>query len=104
MPSPAAQVRNGNGRGRPSARAADRGRATGIPARSPLRIRVSTHEEMEQLERFLLDHPGDRQVCVHVVTGQGAEHIVPARTRVLDAEGLHQELEQLFGEGNVWEE
>jgi len=115
MPSPAAQVRkanrseewtkgNGNGRGRPSARAADRGRANGIPARSPLRIRVSTHEEMEQLERFLLDHPGDRQVCVHVVTGQGAEHIVPARTRVLDAEGLHQELEQLFGEGNVWEE
>jgi len=115
MPRPAAQVRkanrseewtkgNGNGRGRPSARAADRGRANGIPARSPLRIRVSTHEEMEQLERFLLDHPGDRQVCVHVVTGQGAEHIVPARTRVLDAEGLHQELEQLFGEGNVWEE
>ncbi|TMI84084.1 MAG: DNA polymerase III subunit alpha [Bacillati bacterium ANGP1] len=134
MLSPATQVRkanrsgewdkgNGNG-GRPAARGADRGRANGIPAgsggtpgsaehvlargsdtaRPPLRIRVSTREEMEQLERFLLDHPGDRQVCVHVVTGHGAEHIVPARTRVLDAEGLHQELEQLFGEGNVWEE
>jgi DNA polymerase III subunit alpha len=70
----------------------------------PLRIRVTTREEIEQLERYLLDHPGDRQVCVHVVTGEGEEHIVPARVRLHDGEGLHQELEQIFGEGNVWEE
>ncbi len=74
------------------------------PTRPPLRIRVTTHEEIEQLERFIRDHPGDRQVCVHVVTGRGEEHIVPARVRLRDAEGLHQELEQMFGEGNVWEE
>ena len=74
------------------------------PARPPLRIRVSTREEIEQLERYLLDHRGDRQVCVHVVTSQGDEHIVPARIRLRDAEGFQQELEQLFGEGNVWEE
>jgi hypothetical protein len=65
---------------------------------------VTTREEVEQLERYLLDHPGDRQVCVHVVSDQGEEHIVPARVRLRDAEGLHQELEQIFGEGNVWEE
>ena len=89
----AAHVGNGNG-------------ATGSddPARPPLRIRVTTRDEIEQLERFLRDHPGDRQVCVHVVTGGGEEHIVPARVRLRDAEGLHQELEQMFGEGNVWEE
>jgi DNA polymerase-3 subunit alpha len=77
------------------------GRGAG-PGRVPLRIRVTTREEIEQLERYLLDHPGDRQVCVHVVTGEGEEHIVPARVRLHD--GLHQELEQIFGEGNVWEE
>ncbi len=65
---------------------------------------MTTREEIEQLERYLLDHPGDRQVCVHVVTGEGEEHIVPARVRLHDGEGLHQELEQIFGEGNVWEE
>jgi len=91
----AAPARNGNGNGvAPS----------DDPSRPPLRIRVTTREEIEQLERYLLDHPGDRQVCVHVVTGQGEEHIVPARTRLRDGEGLHQELEQMFGEGNVWEE
>jgi len=74
------------------------------PARPSLRIRVTTREEIDQLERYLLDHPGDRQVCVHVVTDGGEEHIVPARVRLRDADGLHQELEQMFGEGNVWEE
>jgi hypothetical protein len=29
---------------------------------------------------------------------------VPARRGLRDVEGMHQELEQLFGEGNVWEE
>ena len=86
-------ARNGNG-----------GPSGGGTPRPPLRIRVSTHEEIEQLERYLRDHPGDRQVCVHVVTSQGDEHIVPARSRLQDGEGLHQDLEQLFGEGNVWEE
>src|SRR5579864_2995316 len=88
---------NGNGARGGDPRPAD-------PIRPPLRIRVSTREEIEQLERYLLEHPGDRQVCVHVVTDQGDEHIVPARSRLQDVEGLHQELEQLFGEGNVWEE
>ena len=74
------------------------------PGRASLRIRVTTREEIEQLERYLLDHPGNREVCVHVVTGEGKEHIVPSRARLHDDDGLHQELEQIFGEGNVWEE
>jgi DNA polymerase-3 subunit alpha len=78
------------------------GRAAG--GRRPLRVRVTTREEIDQLERYLLDHPGDRPVCVHVVTGSGEEHVVPAQVRLRDGEGLHQELEQMFGEGNVWEE
>jgi DNA polymerase-3 subunit alpha len=86
------------------ARAGNGGQDSDDPSRPPLRIRVTTREEVEQLERYLLDHPGDRQVCVHVVSDQGEEHIVPARVRLRDAEGLHQELEQIFGEGNVWEE
>src|SRR6516164_3302915 len=73
-------------------------------ARTALRVRVSTREEIEQLEQYLLDHPGDRQVYVHVVTGRGDEHVVPARHGLHGVEGVHQELEQLFGEGNVWEE
>jgi DNA polymerase-3 subunit alpha len=83
---------------------ANGGRDGAASARPALRIRVSTREEIEQLEQYLLDHPGDRQVCVHVVTGRGDEHVVPARRRLSDIEGMHQELEQLFGEGNVWEE
>jgi DNA polymerase III subunit alpha len=90
----AVQDRNGNGRGAPP----------DDPTRPALRIRVTSREEIEQLERYLLDHQGDRQVCVHVVTGRGEEHIVPARVRLREAEGLQQELEQMFGEGNVWEE
>ena len=72
-------------------------------ARPPLRIRVSTVEEIEQLERYLTEHPGSRQVCAHVVTGEG-EHVVPVRARLGDTQELQQELERLFGEGNVWEE
>ena len=82
-------------------RAGQNGAASARPA---LRVRVSTREEIEQLEQYLLDHPGDRQLYVHVVTGRGDEHVVPARRRLRDGEGMHQELEQLFGEGNVWEE
>jgi len=106
-PSPDAVAPNGErGRGAspPPERAANWGRDSDDPARPPLRIRVSTREEVEQLERYLLEHPGDRRVCVHVVTDQGEEHIVPARVRLRDADGLHQDLEQIFGEGNVWEE
>ncbi|HKV44216.1 MAG TPA: DNA polymerase III subunit alpha [bacterium] len=102
---PGAAAGSGNGLGSGNGNGARRGGpGTSAPARPPLRVRVSTREEIEQLERYLLAHPGDRQVCVHVVTGQGDEHIVPARSRLQDVEGLHQELEQLFGEGNVWEE
>ncbi len=72
-------------------------------ARPPLRVRVSTVEEIEQLERYLLEHPGSRLVCAHVVTGDG-EHVVPVQAHLNDAEELQQELERLFGEGNVWEE
>ena len=86
---------NGNG---------SRGAAPDGTARPALRIRVTTREEIEQLEQYLLDHPGDRQVCVHVVTERGEEHIVPARSRLRDGDGPHHELEQMFGEGNVWEE
>ena len=106
-PSPDAAAPNGErvrGASPPSARAANGERDSDDPARPPLRIRVSTREEVEQLERYLLEHPGDRQVCVHVVSDQGEEHIVPARVRLRDADGLHQDLEQIFGEGNVWEE
>ncbi|HEV2356499.1 MAG TPA: DNA polymerase III subunit alpha [bacterium] len=68
-----------------------------------VRVRVSTIEEIEQLERYLHEHPGPRRVCAHVVSGEG-EHVVPVRTGAHDVEELQQALEQLFGEGNVWEE
>jgi DNA polymerase-3 subunit alpha len=110
-PTPEPATSNGDARSDAFAAAAQDGHGNGDgglapedPTRPPLRIRVTTREEIDQLERYLLDHPGDRQVCVHVVTERGEEHIVPARVRLRDAEGLHQELEQMFGEGNVWEE
>jgi hypothetical protein len=68
-----------------------------------LRVRVSTIEEIEQLERYLREHPGPRRVCAHVVSGDG-EHVVPVRSGAHDVAELQQSLEQLFGEGNVWEE
>ena len=68
-----------------------------------LRVRVSSIEEIKQLERYLRDHPGPRQVCAHVVSGDG-EHVVPVRAGAHDVDELQQTLEQLFGEGNVWEE
>ena len=72
--------------------------------RSPLRIRLTTQEEIEQLDRYAQEHPGDRQVCAHVVGATGEEHVIPLRARILDTQELQQELEQMFGEGNVWEE
>jgi DNA polymerase III subunit alpha len=106
-PSPDPVASNGDAQDQGMAAPRHAGNGNGAsegPARPPLRIRVTTREEIDQLERYLLDHPGDRQVCVHVVTDRGEEHIVPARVRLRDAEGHHQELEQMFGEGNVWEE
>ncbi|HLY24333.1 MAG TPA: DNA polymerase III subunit alpha [bacterium] len=85
---PAAQTAGGNGR---------------AGARPALRVRVSTIEEVEQLERYLKEHPGPRRVCAHVVSGDG-EHVIQARSGAHDIEELLQSLEQLFGEGNVWEE
>jgi DNA polymerase-3 subunit alpha len=79
------------------------GSAAARNGRPTLRVRVSTIEEIEQLERYLKDHPGTRRVCAHVVSGDG-EHVVPARSGAHDIEELQQSLEQLFGEGNVWEE
>src|SRR5579859_2346528 len=98
-------ARNGhgaNGDRRPAAAqpAGGNGRAGARPA---LRVRVSTIEEVEQLERYLKDHPGPRRVCAHVVSGDG-EHVIQARSGAHDIEELLQSLEQLFGEGNVWEE
>ncbi|HEV2281926.1 MAG TPA: DNA polymerase III subunit alpha [bacterium] len=87
-----------NGDRRPAA--GGNGRAGARPA---LRVRVSTIEEIEQLERYLNEHPGPRRVCAHVVSGDG-EHVVPVRSGAHDIEELLQSLEQLFGEGNVWEE
>ncbi|HYM68244.1 MAG TPA: OB-fold nucleic acid binding domain-containing protein, partial [bacterium] len=75
----------------------------GTAVRSPLRIRVTTREEIEQLYQYLEAHPGERQVCAHVVTDTG-EHVIPIQLRLADAAELQQELEQVFGEGNVWEE
>lgn len=75
----------------------------GGPARPAVRVRVSSIEEIEQLERYLMDHPGPRRVCAHVVSGDG-EHVVPVRAGAHDVAELQQSLEQLFGEGNVWEE
>ncbi|MHB8732385.1 MAG: DNA polymerase III subunit alpha [bacterium] len=98
-------ARNGhgaNGARRPSAaRAAGGSGQTG--GRPALRVRVSTIEEVEQLERYLKEHPGPRRVCAHVVSGDG-EHVIQARSGAHDIEELLQSLEQLFGEGNVWEE
>lgn len=76
--------------------------AAAVHARA-LRVRVTTREEIEQLCEYLAAHPGDRPVCAHVVT-DGGEHIIPVQSRLGDDEDLQQELEQLFGEGNVWEE
>ncbi|HET9001406.1 MAG TPA: OB-fold nucleic acid binding domain-containing protein, partial [bacterium] len=106
-PSPDPVASNGDAQDQGMAAPRHAGNGNGASdgtARPPLRIRVTTREEIDQLERYLLDHPGERQVCVHVVTDRGEEHIVPARVRLRDAEGHHQELEQMFGEGNVWEE
>ncbi|HKX17469.1 MAG TPA: DNA polymerase III subunit alpha [bacterium] len=75
----------------------------GGPARPAVRVRVSSIEEIEQLECYLKDHPGPRRVCAHVVSGDG-EHVVPVRAGAHDVAELQQSLEQLFGEGNVWEE
>jgi hypothetical protein len=69
----------------------------------PLRVRVATREEIEQLHQYLASHPGQREVCAHVVTDAG-EHVIPVQTGLADAAELQQELEQIFGEGNVWEE
>jgi len=98
-------ARNGhgaNGARRPSAAqaAGGSGQTGGRPV---LRVRVSTIEEVEQLERYLKEHPGPRRVCAHVVSGDG-EHVIQARSGAHDIEELLQSLEQLFGEGNVWEE
>jgi len=72
--------------------------------RPPLRIRVSSVEELDQLERYMREHPGDRRVCAHIVSATGEEHVIPLPVPFLDAGSLQQELERLFGEGNVWEE
>ena len=77
--------------------------ANGERGRPALRVRVSTLDEIEQLERYLKDHPGPRRVCAHVVSCDG-EHVVPIRSGAHDIEELQQSLEQMFGEGNVWEE
>jgi DNA polymerase-3 subunit alpha len=92
-PVPSRVPRGGNGASR----------AGGL-GRSPLRVRLTTQEEIEQLDRYAQEHPGDRQVWAHVVSATGEEHVIPLRGRIRDAEELQQELEQMFGEGNVWEE
>jgi DNA polymerase-3 subunit alpha len=88
--APEARGRTGNGNGR-------------VDGRPALRVRVSSIEEIDELERYLREHPGPRRVCAHVVSGDG-EHVVPVRSGAHDIEELQQSLEQLFGEGNVWEE
>jgi DNA polymerase-3 subunit alpha len=102
-----AAAARGNGGPAPPGTAGGNGaasvRPSGAPARPAVRVRVSTIAEIEQLERYLREHPGPRRVCAHVVSGDG-EHVVPVRTGAHDVEELQQSLEQLFGEGNVWEE
>jgi DNA polymerase-3 subunit alpha len=93
---------DGNGNGHGSANGA-RATAAGRAGRPPLRVRVTTVEEIDQLDRYLREHPGPRQVCAHVVSGDG-EHVVPVSTGAHDVDELQQSLERLFGEGNVWEE
>jgi DNA polymerase-3 subunit alpha len=70
----------------------------------PLRIRVSTLEEIDELERYVREHPGGRRVCAHVVGDTGEEHVIQLPGQVLDDGSLQQDLERLFGEGNVWQE
>ncbi len=81
------------------------GRPPGIsePDR-PIRIRVSSVEELDQLERYMREHPGDRRACAHIVSATGEEHVIPLPLALRDTGHLQQELEQLFGEGNVWED
>ena len=97
--------RDSRGAAGAAANAAGRGNGNGARggARPAVRVRVTSIEEIEQLERYLKDHPGPRRVCAHVVSGDG-EHVVPVRAGAHDVEELQQSLEQLFGEGNVWEE
>ena len=95
-----APVRTAAGNGGAAVPSPDYAERAGRPM---LRVRVTTIEEIEQLERYLQDHPGPRRVCAHVVSGDG-EHVVPVRSGAHDVEELQQSLEQLFGEGNVWEE
>jgi DNA polymerase III subunit alpha len=102
------RTRNGSGgNGRPplsGAAAVSVAPSAGGETREPaLRVRVSTIEEIDQLERYLREHPGPRRVCAHVVSSDG-EHVVPVRSGAHDVQELQQSLEQLFGEGNVWEE
>jgi DNA polymerase-3 subunit alpha len=101
FPDPAGEREGGEG----APRVAGNGEAAAPPddARPPIRVRVSTLDEIEQLDRYLREHPGTRRVCAHVVTDEG-EHVIPARARLHDREDLLGEMERLFGEGNVWEE
>lgn len=102
---PSPEEADGDGGGERSAMSFS-GSAGGAGAdngRPAIRVRVSTLEEIDQLDRFLREHPGTRRVCAHVVTDEG-EHVVPAQGRLDDHEGVLGELERLFGEGNVWEE
>ncbi len=99
-PGPAA-ARNGT-----AARASggNGARGSGPPARPALRVRVSSVEELDQLERYVREHPGDRPVRAHVVTADGTEYVFALPGALLDSGSLPQDLERLFGEGNVWEE
>ncbi|MBI4279522.1 MAG: DNA polymerase III subunit alpha, partial [Armatimonadetes bacterium] len=75
------------------------------PARNgrPLRIRIFTAEELEQLHHVLAPQRGTQEVFVHVVTATGEEQVVSTGFRVNGGDALRAELEQLFGEDNVWE-
>jgi DNA polymerase III subunit alpha len=96
-----APARRKNGRG---AAAGNGGSGADRTERAPLRIRVSSIGELDELERYMREHAGDRRACAHVVSATGEEHVIPLPVPLLDAGGLKEELERLFGEGNVWEE
>ncbi len=100
-----AQGARANGDARtPNGQAAPAARAPGAAAARPaLRVRVTTREEIEQLCQYLEAHRGTRPVCAHVVTDAG-EHVIPVQIRLGDGVEVQQELERIFGEGNVWEE
>jgi DNA polymerase-3 subunit alpha len=98
---PRRQPGNGDGTGEASGPGRQENGAEG---RLRIRVRLNSVEELDQLERYVREHRGDRPVRAHVVAPTGTEYVFDVPGALMDSGSLQQELEALFGEGNVWEE